>query len=107
VTTLDYPEFGNPKEERYYRSIKSFAPYENIGEFDYPDILAIQGINDARVAFWEPAKWVARIREKRIDRDGLTLLRMHMGAGHSGSSGRSDAIMEQAEWMAFILERIK
>lgn len=107
VTTLDYPELGNPKEERYYRSIKSFAPYENIGEFDYPDILAIQGINDARVAFWEPAKWVARLREYRSDKDGLTLLRMNMGAGHAGSSGRNDAILEQAEWMAFILNRIK
>jgi oligopeptidase B len=108
ATTLDYPEYGNPaEEERYYKSIKSFAPYENIGEFDYPDILAIQGINDARVAFWESVKWVARIREKRIDRDGLTLLRMNMGAGHSGSSGRRDVILEQAEWMAFILDRIK
>lgn len=106
MTTLDYPEFGNPKEERYYRSIKSFAPYENIGEFDYPDILATQGINDARVAFWEPAKWVARIREKRIDKDGLTLLRMNMGAGHGGASRLSDAVMEQAEWQAFILDRI-
>lgn len=106
VTTLDYPEYGNPKDERYYKSIKSFAPYENIGEFDYPDILAIQGINDARVAFWEPTKWVARIREKRKDKDGLTLLRMNMGAGHTGSSARNDAIMEQAEWQAFILDRI-
>lgn len=106
ATTLDYPEYGNPEEERYYRSIKSFAPYENIGEFDYPDILAIQGINDSRVAFWEPAKWVARIREKRSDKDGLTLLRMNMGSGHGGSSGRSDAIMEKAEWQAFILDRI-
>lgn len=107
VTTLDYPEYGNPAEERYYRSIKSFAPYENIGAYDYPDILAIQGINDARVAFWEPAKWVARIRDKRSDKGGLTLLRMNMGAGHSGSSGRDDGILEQAEWQAFILDRLE
>ena len=107
VTTLDYPEFGNPAEERYYRAIKSFAPYENIGEFDYPDILAIQGINDSRVAFWEPVKWVAKLRELRSDKDGLTLLRMNMGAGHTGSSGRNDAILEQAEWQAFILDRLK
>lgn len=106
ATTLDYPEYGNPAEELYYRTIKSFAPYENIGEFDYPDILATQGINDSRVAFWEPAKWVARIREKRIDKDGITLLRMNMGAGHTGSSSRNDAILEQAEWQAFVLDRI-
>ena len=107
ATTLDYPEYGNPyEEERYYKSIKSFAPYENVGDFNYPDILATGGINDVRVAFWEPAKWVARIRELRIDQEGLTLLRMNLGAGHGGSSGRNDAIMEQAEWQAFILDRI-
>ena len=105
-TTLDYPELGNPAEERYYKSLRSFAPYENIGRFDYPDIMATGGLNDARVPFWEPAKWVARLREYRTDDEGLTLLRMNMGAGHGGSSGRSDALMERAEWQAFVLDRI-
>ena len=58
-TRLDYPELGNPAEEPYYRSIKSFAPHENVSHSDYPDILATQGIHDSRVAFWEPVKWVA------------------------------------------------
>ncbi len=106
VTTLDYPLYGNPAEERYYRSIRSFAPYENVGEHDYPDILAIGGLHDARVAFWEPAKWVARVRHRRSDRDGLTLLRMNLGAGHGGASGRSDALRERAEWQAFVLDRL-
>lgn len=106
VTQLDYPEYGNPQKEVYYKSIRSFAPYENIGAFDYPDILATGGLYDARVSFWEPAKWVVRIRELRTDQDGLTLLRMHMGAGHGGSSARSDALLERAEWQAFILDRM-
>ncbi len=106
ATTLDYPEMGNPAEERYYRAIRSYAPYENIGPRDYPDILAIGGINDVRVAYWEPAKWVARIRERRLDQDGLTMLRINLGAGHEGSSGRRDALMDQAEVQAFILGRL-
>lgn len=106
VTELDYPEYGNPAEERYFRAIRSFAPYENVRAADYPDILATGGINDARVAFWEPAKWVARLRERRLDRDGLTLLRMSMGGGHEGASGRSDASLETAEWQAFVLDRL-
>ncbi len=108
ATTLDYPEYGNPAaEERYYRVIKSFAPYENVGAHDYPDIFATGGLNDARVAFWEPAKWVARLRDRRTDRDGLTLLRMALGAGHGGASGRSAALEARAEWQAFILDRIR
>ena len=106
VTTLDYPELGNPAEERYYRAIRSYAPYENVGPRDYPDLLAIGGLHDSRVAFWEPAKWVARLREKRLDADGLTLLRMNLGSGHGGASSRSDALLEAAEWQAFVLARL-
>ena len=106
VTQLDYPEYGDPAtDERIFREILSFAPYENLLAADYPEILAIGGISDPRVAFWEPAKWVARLRHRRTD-DGVTLLRMKFESGHEGASGRTDALYEQAEQQAFILDRV-
>ena len=86
LTPPEWPEWGNPILSALdYQTISEYAPYENISETAYPHILATAGLTDPRVTYWEPAKWVARLRDKRTD-DGLTLLRTEMSAGHGGKS---------------------
>ncbi len=81
-----------------------YSPYDNVGAKRYPDLLVTGGLNDPRVAYWEPAKWVARIRERGTG-DGVALLKTELGAGHGGPSGRYDAIREAALEYAFLIER--
>jgi oligopeptidase B len=105
LTIQEYEEWGNPTDPEYFAYIKSYAPYENIEAKAYPNILATGGINDPRVHYWEPAKWVAKLRATRTD-DHRLLLKTNMGAGHGGASGRYDALKEFAFDYAFILDTL-
>ena len=103
LTPPEWPEWGNPIESATdYATIKAYAPYENIREIDYPHILATGGLTDPRVTYWEPAKWIARLRARRTD-DGLTLLRTEMTAGHGGKAGRFNQLHEVAFVYAFVI----
>ena len=104
LTPPEWPEWGNPIESvAAYRNIASYSPIDNVAPKSYPHILAIGGLTDPRVTYWEPAKWVARLREKKTD-DNLLLLKINMGAGHGGASGRFDRLKEVAEVYAFGLK---
>lgn len=103
LTPPEWPEWGNPLTDvAAYEYIESYSPYDQVRAQDYPHVLATAGLTDPRVTYWEPAKWIARLREMRTD-EGLTLLRTNMGAGHGGASGRFDALKERAEEYAFAL----
>ena len=103
LTPGEYPEWGNPKEsEEAYRRIGAYSPYDNVEPKDYPHLFVTGGLSDPRVTYWEPAKWVARLRATKTD-DNMLLLRMNMGAGHGGKSGRYEALHEVAEEYAFML----
>ncbi|MDT0576724.1 S9 family peptidase [Croceicoccus sp. F390] len=103
LTPGEWPEWGNPIEDRAaFELIRSYSPYDNVQEQDYPPMLVTAGLNDPRVTYWEPAKWVARLREMKTDDNDL-LLKVNMGAGHGGKSGRFDSLREVAEEYAFIL----
>lgn len=104
LTTQEYEEWGDPNIEEYYNYMLSYSPYDNITEQYYPNILATGGINDSQVGFHEPTKWVARLRDKKKDRN-IVLLYMNMDSGHGGATGRYDRIKETAFTWAFILNR--
>ena len=104
LTPPEWPEWGNPIEsEEAYNWIKDYSPYDNVEAKTYPNILALAGLTDPRVTYWEPAKWVAKLRATRTD-DRLTLLKTNMGAGHGGASGRFDRLNEVALSYAFALK---
>ncbi len=103
LTVIEYEEWGNPHEEEYYFYIKSYSPYDNVEAKDYPNILVTAGLNDARVSYWEPAKWVAKLRALKTD-DNLLLLKTKMSAGHGGASGRYDYLKDVAFEYAFMLD---
>lgn len=102
LTVAEYEEFGNPAEKEYYDYIKSYSPYENVAAHEYPTMLVTAGLNDPRVSYWEPAKWVAKLRTFKTDSNVL-LLKTNMGSGHFGPSGRYEAIKETAFDYAFLL----
>ncbi|MGN3974810.1 S9 family peptidase [Tsuneonella sp. SYSU-LHT278] len=103
LTPGEWPEWGNPIEDRAaFELIRSYSPYDNVREQAYPPMLVTAGLNDPRVTYWEPAKWVARLREKKTD-DNVLLLKTNMGAGHGGKSGRFESLRETAEEYGFIL----
>jgi oligopeptidase B len=102
LTVTEYEEWGNPDDVEYYEYMKSYSPYDNVRETDYPAMLVTAGLNDPRVSYWEPAKWVARLRESRTDKRPL-LLQTEMIAGHSGPSGRYESWREEAFITAFVL----
>lgn len=106
LTITEWEEWGNPvADERMYRYIKAYSPYDNVGAHDYPALLVTGGLNDPRVQYWEPAKWVAKLRATKTD-DRLLVLRTEMGAGHSGPSGRYDAWRDEAFVLAFVLDQL-
>ena len=102
LTISEYEEFGNPEEKQFYDYILSYAPYENVEARAYPTLLVTAGLNDPRVSYWEPAKWVAKLRALKTDRNVL-LLKTNMGSGHFGPSGRYEGIKETAFDYAFLL----
>ncbi|HMC70191.1 MAG TPA: prolyl oligopeptidase family serine peptidase, partial [Mycobacteriales bacterium] len=104
LTVMEWEEWGNPVESReFYDYMKSYAPYENVEAVDYPPMLVTAGLNDPRVSYWEPAKWVAKLRVTKTDTNPL-LLKTEMGAGHMGPSGRYDAWRDEALVLAFVLD---
>ena len=103
LTTGEYDEWGNPNEEEYYRYIKSYSPYDNVEAKAYPPMLVTTGLHDSQVQYWEPAKWVARLRERKTDQNPL-LLHTNMDAGHGGQSGRFRQYRETAMEYAFLLD---
>jgi oligopeptidase B len=105
LTAGEWEQWGNPANEEEYRYMLSYSPYDNVERKDYPHMLVTTGLNDPRVAYWEPAKWVARLRTMKTD-DNTLILRTNMGAGHGGSSGRYDALRETAFRFAFILHHL-
>ena len=103
LTPIEWPEWGNPIEDKAaFEHIASYSPYDQLKERDYPPILVTAGLNDPRVTYWEPAKYVAKLRTLKMD-DNLLLFKTNMGAGHGGRSGRYEQLYEDAEEYAFIL----
>ncbi len=103
LTVIEYDEWGNPNEREFYDYIKSYSPYDNVEAKEYPHILVTAGLNDPRVHYWEPAKWTAKLRALKTG-DNRLLLRIEMGAGHAGPSGRYDYLKEIAFEYAFIFD---
>ena len=105
LTVTEWEEWGNPLEDpAVYAYMKPYSPYENIAKVEYPAILAVTGINDTRVLYHEPAKWIARLRATAPE--GQFLLKTEMGAGHAGPSGRYDSWKEEAFVTAWILDTV-
>lgn len=103
LTTSEYDEWGNPNEEDYYRYMKSYSPYDNVREQEYPHLYVSTGLHDSQVQYWEPAKWVARLREMKKGSQ-LLFLDTDMEAGHGGASGRFNALQDTAKEFAFLLD---
>ena len=102
LTTGEFDEWGNPKEEAYYRYMLSYSPYDNVEPKAYPHLLVTTGYHDSQVQYWEPAKWVAKLRELKTD-NRLLLFHCEMQAGHGGKSGRFERLKEIALEYAFLL----
>jgi oligopeptidase B len=103
LTVTEYEEWGNPADPKYYEYMRSYSPYDNVTDRPYPNLLATAGLNDPRVSYWEPAKWVAKQRTLK-NQNRLLLLKINMGAGHQGESGRFDRLKEYALEDAFVLQ---
>jgi oligopeptidase B len=103
LTTGEYDEWGNPNEKNYYEYMKSYSPYDNITNKLYPNMLVTTGLHDSQVQYWEPAKWVARLRSQNKNTSQL-YLKTNMEAGHGGASGRFEALKEVATEYAFLLD---
>jgi oligopeptidase B len=99
LTVIEYDEWGNPEDPAFYEVMRSYAPYDNVRAADYPALFVTAGLNDPRVQYWEPAKWVAKLRATTTG-GGPILLRTELGAGHAGRSGRYDAWRDEAEVLA-------
>ncbi len=106
LTPGEWPEWGNPiTDKAAFELIRSYSPYDNVAAKPYPPMLITGGLNDPRVTYWEPAKWAARLRATKTD-DNLLLLKINMGAGHGGKSGRYESLREDAEAYAFVLTQV-
>jgi oligopeptidase B len=106
LTVTEWEEWGNPvADPEIYKVMKWYSPYDNVEAQDYPAMLVTAGLNDPRVSYWEPAKWVAKLRSFKTD-DNLLLLKTEMGAGHGGPSGRYDAWRDEALVLAFLLDQL-
>ncbi|WP_435625531.1 S9 family peptidase [Flagellimonas sp.] len=103
LTTGEYDEWGNPNEKEYYEYMKSYSPYDNVEAKAYPNMYVSTGLHDSQVQYWEPAKWVAKLREMKTD-NNLLFLDTNMDAGHGGASGRFESLKETAKEYAFILD---
>ncbi len=102
LTTGEYDEWGNPNDKEYYDYIKSYSPYDQVEAKEYPNMLVTTGLHDSQVQYWEPAKWVAKLRELKTDKN-LLFLHTNMEAGHGGASGRFNSLKETAREYSFFL----
>ena len=106
LTPIEWPEWGNPIEDpSVFDYIRSYSPYDQVEAVDYPPIFVTAGLNDPRVTYWEPAKWVAKLRSKKTDQN-LILLKTNMTMGHGGKSGRYDSLREIAEEYVFFVTQL-
>ncbi len=105
LTTGEFDEWGNPKEEKYYYYMKSYSPYDNVEAKSYPAMLVTTGLHDSQVQYFEPAKWVAKLRDMKTD-DNMLIFKINMDYGHVGASGRFEWIKETALEYAFILDQL-
>ncbi|MCC5936254.1 MAG: S9 family peptidase [Lunatimonas sp.] len=105
LTTGEFDEWGNPKDKTYYDYMLSYSPYDNVARQAYPNLLVTSGLHDSQVQYWEPTKWVAKLREYKIN-DNLLLLHTNMVAGHGGASGRFRALRELAMEYAFMISLV-
>jgi oligopeptidase B len=103
LTTGEYDEWGDPNQKDVYQYMLSYSPYDNVEAKQYPNLLATGGLHDSQVQYWEPAKWVAKLRDLKTDTNRV-LLKTNMEAGHGGSSGRFRRHRETAFSYAFILD---
>lgn len=103
LTTGEYDEWGDPRDPSFYHCMKAYSPYDNVREQAYPHMLVITGFHDSQVQYWEPAKWVARLRAKKTDNCKL-LMYTNLEAGHGGASGRFESLRETAMEYAFLLD---
>jgi oligopeptidase B len=102
LTSSEYDEWGNPNDREYYDYMLSYSPYDNVAAKDYPAMLVTTGLHDSQVQYWEPAKWVAKLRAMKTDKNPLFLY-TNMDAGHGGASGRFQRLRETALEYAFML----
>lgn len=103
LTVGEYDEWGNPNEKEYYDYMKSYSPYDNVEAKDYPNLYVSTGFHDSQVQYWEPAKWIAKLRALRTNKN-LLLFDINMDAGHGGASGRFESLKEVAKEYAFLLD---
>ena len=103
LTTGEYDEWGNPNEKAYYNYMKSYSPYDQVEAKAYPNLYVSTGLHDSQVQYWEPAKWVAKLRDKKTNTTRL-YLDTNMDTGHGGASGRFEALKETAKEYAFLLD---
>jgi oligopeptidase B len=106
LVVTEWEEWGDPRTEPFASYMEGYSPYDNTVAADYPALFVTGGLNDPRVLFHEPAKWVARLRSLGTGRDRPLILRMEMGAGHAGPSGRYDAWREEARFIVFLLSEL-
>lgn len=104
LTTGEYDEWGNPNDEAFYKYMLSYSPYDQVKRADYPALLVTTGLHDSQVQYWEPAKWVAKLRELRTNKNKPLLMFCNMDTGHGGASGRFEAYKETAMEYAFLLD---
>src|SRR5436309_8211360 len=105
LTTGEYDEWGDPNQKEYYDYMFSYSPHDNVEAKDYPNLLVTGGLHDSQVQYWEPAKWVAKLRAMKTDNNRL-LLKTNMDAGHGGASGRFKRHHETAFSYAFMLDLV-
>jgi oligopeptidase B len=105
LTAIEWEEWGDPREPDAYRTMLAYSPYDNIADRAYPAMYVTSGLNDPRVQYWEPAKWVAKLRRHTTSGQPV-LLRTEMGAGHGGPSGRYDAWKDEATILAFVCDSV-
>ena len=105
LTTFEYDEWGNPAQKASYDYMLSYSPYDNVAAKAYPALYVGTGLWDSQVQYYEPTKWVAKLRERKTDTNPL-LFRVNMEAGHGGKSGRFERYRQNAEWQAFMLQQL-
>ena len=103
LTTGEYDEWGNPNDEKYFDYMLSYSPYDNVKKLNYPNLLVTSGLHDSQVQYWEPAKWVAKLRDLKSN-NNLLFLDTNMDAGHGGASGRFEALKEVAKEYTFLFD---
>ncbi|MCX8490011.1 MAG: prolyl oligopeptidase family serine peptidase, partial [Cyclobacteriaceae bacterium] len=105
LTTFEWKEWGNPNVKEEYDYMLSYSPYDNVEKKNYPHLLVTTGLEDSQVQYWEPAKWVAKLRTMKTNKN-LLLLKTNMEAGHGGASGRFESLKEDALMYAFVLDLV-